>query len=78
MGFATRLTTRKLKTSADYYTAWFDGLPSTEREAVDTALRDKVTWSTAELKPILETDVDHPAPKFGRTAFREWRNENFS
>jgi hypothetical protein len=78
VGFTERLTTRKPRTVADHYMMWLDDLPAVEREAVVTALRDRVAWTNAELKPILESDEEHPAPRFGTTAFRDWRNENFS
>jgi len=75
VAFAQRLTTKKPKTAAEHYEAWLDNLPDTEREAVVTALLDRKAWPHVELKPILEADEDHPAPKFGATAFREWRSE---
>jgi hypothetical protein len=77
MGFAERLIARKPQTAAEIYTEWLEGLPDSEREPVVVALRDRGTWTHKELKPILEADEDNPAPVFGLTVFRDWRNENF-
>lgn len=75
MAFANKLATRKPKTASEHYDAWLDSLPDSEREVVTAALVDKRTYPHVELKPILESDEDHPAPRFGATAFREWRSE---
>lgn len=75
MAFTEKLATRKPKTASEHYDAWLDSLPDGERDSVITALTDRRTYSNPELKTILEGDDDFPAPKFGNTAFREWRSE---
>jgi hypothetical protein len=75
VAFTEKLATRKPKTASEHYDAWLDSLPDSEREVVVQALTDKHSYPHVELKPILESDEDHPAPKFGATAFREWRSE---
>lgn len=72
MAFTEKLKARKPRTAGEAYDAWVDGLPDVEAKAVTEALRDRA-WSNKQLKPILESDEDAPAPKFGETAFREWR-----
>lgn len=72
MAFADKLATRKPRTAAEAYNEWFNNLPNEEGNAVWAALQDPA-WPHVELKPVLEADEDHPAPKFGATAFREWR-----
>lgn len=75
MAFTEKLATRKPKTASEHYDAWLDSLPDGEREVVVAALVDKRSHPHVELKPVLESDEDYPAPKFGATAFREWRSE---
>ena len=75
MGFTEKLAKRKPKTAAEHYDAWLDSLPNEEREAVATALSDTKSYPHVDLKPILENDEDYPAPRYGATAFREWRSE---
>lgn len=72
MAFADTLTRRKPRTAAAHYDEWFNSLPESERSIVVDALRDR-DHTHAELKSILETDDDNPAPRYGMTAFREWR-----
>jgi hypothetical protein len=72
VAFAHTLTSRKPRTAAEHYDEWFNTLPDSERSIVADALHDRA-HTNAELKNILETDEDHPAPRYGMTAFREWR-----
>lgn len=72
MAFTEKLATRKPRTAAEHYDAWYDGLPDEEQAAVTQMLQD-TKRSNGELKNIIETDEDYPAPKFGMTAFREWK-----
>lgn len=76
MALAERLVASnpKPRTAADHYNAWLVNLPLTDFEAVTTALKDR-TWAHKQLKNVLEGDTDNPAPKYGLTAFKEWRNE---
>ena len=73
MAFAGRLTT-KPRTATEHYALWFENLPPEEQLAVQDALHDR-GWRNVPLKKQLESDPDYPAPKFGETAFRQWRNE---
>lgn len=73
MALADKLAAKKPRTAADHYDLWLKALPDTERAAVINALvRDDHTHR--ELKTILESDEDNPAPTYGVTAFREWRS----
>lgn len=72
MAFADTLTTRTPRTAAEHYEQWLANLPDTERNIVTDALTDgRLTHQ--ELKKILESDEDNPSPRYGMTAFREWR-----
>lgn len=74
MAFANKLAPQKPVTAAEHYDAWLDTLPDNERTVVVSTLAGK-SYGHKELKQILETDEDYPAPRFGVTAFREWRSE---
>lgn len=71
MGFTEKLATRKLKTASEHYDAWLDQMPAEEQDAVTELIHSGRT--NGELKNLFETDEDYPAPKFGMTAFREWK-----